>query len=141
FLLDRLDGNKVAAASVLLPIVPTTILLVTDQSQGWSAIACLVMGLSVGAELDCCAYLAARHFGTRNFGTLFGLINGMLLFGAGLAPLSANAVFDATRSYDLVLYALVPLFLMTAVLFLALGNYRNLDPVTGLPMNHPKPAG
>lgn len=134
FLLDRLDGNKVAAVSVLLPIIPTTILLLTDQSQAWAAFACLIMGLSVGTELDCCAYLAARHFGTRNFGTLFGSINGMLLFGAGLAPLTANAVFDATRSYDLVLYALFPLFVLTAILFLAMGNYRHLDPETGLPM-------
>ncbi|MDG2004878.1 MAG: MFS transporter [Novosphingobium sp.] len=134
FLLDRLDGNKVAAVSVLLPIIPTTILLMTDQSQAWAALACLIMGLSVGTELDCCAYLAARHFGTRHFGTLFGSINGMLLFGAGLAPLSANAVYDVTRSYDLVLYALFPLFVLTAILFLALGNYRHLDPETGIPM-------
>lgn len=134
FLLDRLDGNKVAAVSVLLPIVPTSILLLTDHSQGWSALACLVMGLSVGTELDCCAYLAARHLGTRNFGALFGSINGMLLFGAGIGPLAANAVFDATRSYDLVLYALIPLFILTAALFLALGSYRHLDPETGLPM-------
>lgn len=134
YLLDRLDGNKVAAASVLLPILPTVILLTTDQSQGWAAAACLVMGLSVGAELDCCAYLAARHFGTRHFGTLFGSINGMLLFGAGLAPLTANYVYDVTRSYDLVLYALLPLFLITAGLFLALGDYRKLDPETGQPL-------
>lgn len=134
YLLDRLDANKVAAASVLLPIVPTMILLATDGSQAWSAVACLVMGLSVGAELDCCAYLAARHFGTRNFGALFGTINGILLFGAGLAPLAANAVFDATRSYDLVLYGLLPLFVATAVLFLWLGSYSHLDRETGEPL-------
>jgi hypothetical protein len=118
----------------LLPIIPTTILLMTEQSQTSSAVACLIMGLSVGTELDCCAYLTARHFGTRNFGTLFGSINGVLLFGAGLAPLSANAVFDVTRSYDLVLYALLPLFVLTAILFLALGNYRHPHRETGLPM-------
>lgn len=134
FLLDRFDGNKVAAISVLLPIVPTTILLATDQSQLWAGLACLVMGLSVGAELDCCAYLAARHFGTRNFGALFGTINGMLLFGAGIAPLSANYVFDITRSYDLVLIALIPLFAITAVLFFFMGSYRHLDPDTGRPL-------
>jgi MFS family permease len=134
FLLDRLDGNKVAAVSVLLPILPTTILLMTDQSQAWSAFACLVMGFSVGTELDCAAYLAARHLGTRNFGALFGSMNGMMLFGAGVGPLAANAVFDVTRSYDLVLIALIPLFIATAALFLSLGSYRHLDPETGQPM-------
>ncbi len=140
FLLDRLDGNKVAAVSVILPIIPTTILLMTQESQGWAALAALVMGLSVGAELDCCAYLAARHFGTRNFGTLFGSINGMLLFGAGIAPLTANYVFDVTRSYDLVLWALLPMFAVTAVLFWTLGDYRHLDLETGQPEGDPQPA-
>ncbi|MDE8653805.1 MFS transporter [Novosphingobium album (ex Liu et al. 2023)] len=134
YLLDRLDGNKVAAVSVLLPILPAAILLATDHSQGWSAVACLVMGLSVGTELDACAYLAARHFGTRNFGALFGTINGLLLFGAGLAPLSANYIYDVTRSYDLVLMGLIPLFILTAILFLTLGSYRDLDPETGQPI-------
>ncbi|MEZ5744744.1 MAG: MFS transporter [Sphingomonadaceae bacterium] len=137
FLLDRLDGNKVAAVSVLLPIIPTTVLLLTQDSQAWAGFAAVIMGLSVGAELDCCAYLAARHFGTRNFGTLFGSINGMLLFGAGIAPLAANYVYDVTRSYDLVLWSLLPMFVLTAVLFLMLGDYRNLDHETGEPL----PAG
>lgn len=127
-LLDRFDGNKVAAASVLLPIVPASILLVTDHSLAWASIACIAMGLSIGTELDCCAYLAARHFGTRHFGTLFGSINGMLLFGAGIAPLAANYVYDVTRSYDLVLTGLIPLFFITALLFLSLGRYPALDP-------------
>jgi len=123
FLLDRFDGNRVAAFSVLLPIIPASILLGTDQSAGWAALACLLMGLSVGTEFDCCAYLAARHFGTRNFGALFGSITGLLLFGNGLAPLVANHVYDVTHSYDLVLAALIPLFVTTAALFLSLGPY------------------
>ncbi len=141
YLLDRLDGNKVAAVSVLLPIVPTTILLLTDQSQVWAGVACVIMGLSVGTELDCCAYLAARHFGTRNFGALFGSINGLLLFGAGLAPLSANYVYDVTRSYDLVLMVLIPLFVLTAIMFATLGSYRHLDPETGQPLADARAAG
>jgi len=134
-LLDRYDANKVAAISVIMPIAPTVIFLATDQSQAWAAVACLIMGISVGAELDTTAYLTARHFGARTFGSLFGTINGLLIFGAGLAPLAANAVFDATKSYDIVLIALIPLCVITAVLLLALGSYRHLDPETGVPMS------
>lgn len=122
-LLDRFNANIVAAVSVLVPIVPIAILLATDGSQLWAAAACLVMGLSIGAELDANAYLVSRHFGTRNFGALFGTINGLLLFGAGLAPLLANYSYDVTRSYDLVLLLLIPLCLVTSVLFLTLGRY------------------
>ena len=133
FLLDRFDGNKVATVSVLLPIVPASIFLATGGSPLWAAVACLVLGLSVGTELDCCAYLAARHFGTRHFGALFGSINGLLLFGNGLAPLIANSVYDAVRTYDPVLIALIPLFVITAILFLTLGRYPDLDPATAPP--------
>ena len=131
FLLDRFNGNVVAAGSCVLPLVSVAILLGAEGSQAWAAAAALVMGFAIGAELDCNAYLVGRHFGTRYFGSLFGTINGLLLFGTGIAPVLANLVYDATRSYDLVLYALFPAFLAPAVLFLALGSYRNLDPETG----------
>lgn len=131
FLLDRFNGNIVAAVSVILPIITVGILLGMDQSQFWAGVACLFMGFAIGAEVDCCAYLAGRHFGIRNFATLFGTINGLLLFGTGLAPVLANLVYDATRSYNLVMIAVIPAFLVTAILFLAMGNYRNLDPDTG----------
>ncbi|MEZ5734524.1 MAG: hypothetical protein R3E09_01760 [Novosphingobium sp.] len=57
FLLDRFNGNMVAAICVLLPIIPITIFLNTDGSQAWAALACLVMGLSIGTEVDCCVIL------------------------------------------------------------------------------------
>lgn len=122
-LLDRFNAGAVAAVSVLTPIITIAIFLGTEQSVVGAGIACFVLGLSVGTELDACAYLAARHFGLRSFGALFGAINGLLLFGAGLAPLVANHVYDVMRSYDAVLWAIIPACVVTAVLFLALGPY------------------
>lgn len=139
-LLDRFNGNVVAAVSVLLPVIPATILLATDASQGWAALAFVVMGLSVGTELDACAYLAARHFGTRHFGALFGTINGLLLFGNGLAPLVSNHVYDVTRSYDLVLWALIPMFVAAAALFLMLGRYPQHEAAPAAALPDPEPA-
>ncbi len=126
YLLDRFDANKVAGFSVLVPVIPLLILLGTDKAPLWAGIACLVMGLSVGTELDANAYLVARHFGTRNFGALFGTINGFLLLGNGIAPIVANHVYDVTRSYDLVLIVLLPLCAVAAVLFFTLGRYPDL---------------
>ncbi|MBW8753584.1 MAG: MFS transporter [Sphingomonadales bacterium] len=125
-LLDRFDAAKVAAASVVMPVV-TVALLLTFPSTGVAALACLILGLAVGTEVDCCAYLAARHFGLRAFGTLFGTMNGLMLFGNGIAPVLANHVYDVTRSYDIVLWAQIPACLGTMVLFLVLGPYPQLD--------------
>lgn len=134
FLLDRFNGNMVAAICVLIPIIPISILLTTDGSQAWAALACLLMGISIGTEVDCCAYLAARHFGTRNFGTLFGTINGLLLFGNGLAPFLANYGYDMMQTYDHVLLLLTPLYVVTSVLFATLGRFPVFDRA-GLPVN------
>ena len=134
YLLDTLDGNKVAAGCVVLQIIPIVILLATSGSQVWAALACLIVGLSVGTELDAAAYLAARHFGSRNFGSVFGIINGTLLFSAGVAPMAANYVYDVTRSYDWVLIGIIPPLLIAAILFLTLGDYRQLDEETGQPL-------
>jgi predicted MFS family arabinose efflux permease len=127
FLLDRFDAARVAAVSVAMPIV-TVALLLAFPSDRVAALACLILGLAVGTEVDCCAYLAARHFGLRSFGTLFGTMNGLMLFGNGIAPVLANHVYDVTRSYDIVLWAQVPACLGTILLFLLLGPYPQLEP-------------
>jgi len=127
YLLDRLDANKVAAFSVLLPTVTIALFLAFPGSMVVASIACVVLGLSVGAEVDACAYLAARHFGLRCFGTLFGTINGLMLFGNGIAPIIANYVYDVTRSYDLVMWGLIPACVASSILFLMLGAYPIFD--------------
>jgi MFS family permease len=122
-LLDRIDAARVAALSVTMPVVAVLVLLAVPGSALAAGAACVVLGLSVGAEVDCAAYLAARHFGLRSFGTLFGTLNGLMLFGNGLAPVLANHVYDVMATYSPVLWAQIPACLITAALFLWLGPY------------------
>ncbi len=125
-LLDRLDARKVAAVSVLIPIIAVGILL-TSHSVNGALAASFVLGLSAGTEVDACAYLAARHFGMRAFGALFGAINGLTIFANGLAPLIANIIYDATQSYTIFLWAVIPACGAAAMLFLMLGPYPEHD--------------
>src|SRR5439155_17163358 len=116
-------AKKVAAISVITPIF-FALLLLAPYNSGWiAALACLILGLSVGTEVDACAYLAARHFGIRSLGTLFGAINGFMLFANGLAPIGASYVYDMTKSYDVFLWAMLPICLVASLLFLSLGRY------------------
>ena len=123
FLLDRFNANKVAAGSVLTPIVSVLLLLTAPGSTNATMIAALILGLSVGTELDACAYLAARHFGLKSFGTLFGMINGLLLFFNGFAPFAANYAYDVMGNYHAVLWIEIPACLIAAMLFLLMGPY------------------
>ncbi|GGC13192.1 MFS transporter [Novosphingobium endophyticum] len=123
YLLDRFNAGRVAGFGVLIPLIVIAILLAFKGSVPAAAAACFVLGLSVGLEVDGCAYLAARHFGIKSFGTMFGAINGLILFGSGIAPIIANAIFDVTHSYDLFLWLSIPAFLVASVLWLSLGQY------------------
>ncbi|MBB4860656.1 MFS family permease [Novosphingobium chloroacetimidivorans] len=123
YLLDRFNAAKVAGMGVLIPLVVIVLLLAFENSVLMAALACLILGLAVGLEVDGCAYLAARHFGVKSFGTIFGTINGLLLFGSGIAPIVANAIFDVTGSYELFLWLSTPAFLTASALWLNLGPY------------------
>lgn len=136
-LLDRFDANRVAAISVAIPILSIGLLLLFPDSNVLAGVAMLSLGLALGAEVDACAYLAARHFGMRSFGLLFGTINGIVVFGAGAAPVVANHIYDVVGSYDPVLWATLPLCALAAFLFLSLGAYPDFDGEARLPADEP----
>lgn len=123
YLIDRINGNFVAAVSVLLPIISSLLLLYVPGYAGAALLAAALLGLSLGAELDAVAYLATRHLGLRSFGVLFGTIAGLLSLSAGVGPMLVSYVFDVTRSYELALWSYIPLCGLAAVLFLSLGRY------------------
>lgn len=123
FLLDRFDAARVAAVSVTMPILSIVLLLALPGSDLAAGAAMLLLGLALGTEVDACSYLSARHFGMRAFGSLFGTINGFVVFGTGIAPVAANYVYDLAGSYDPVLWATAPLCAFAALLFLSLGPY------------------
>lgn len=123
YLMDRINGNLVAAVAVLLPIISCTLLLTMPGDAGAAKVAAVFLGLSLGAELDAVAYLATRHLGMRSFGLLFGVISGLLSLATGIGPVVVSYSFDVTGTYTLALYAFIPACIVSAALFLSLGPY------------------
>ena len=123
YLLDRVNGNIVAGVAVALPVIPAALLIAAPGVVPVAAVAALVLGLSLGAELDAVAYLATRHFGLRNFGVIFGTIAGLLSLSTGLGPLLVSLTYDLSGSYVPVLAAYIPLSLIASALFFSLGRY------------------
>lgn len=122
FLLDRFPGEKVAMISFMLPSVAALLLLSGGGTWTLSA-AALVIGLSLGSELDVIVYLATRHFGLRRFGVLFASMMVAVGLGTGLGPVAAGTVFDMTGSYTIFIWAVIPLVLIGAALVGTLGPY------------------
>ncbi len=123
FLLDRYSGPLIAAVSFALPIVACLLLLTFNGSHHSAILIGLLIGASLGAEIDVVAYLSARYFGLRNYGFLFGSIAGLLSLGAGLGPTLAGVIWDRYGSYDPLMWVLIPVFFISAVLVGSLGRY------------------
>lgn len=50
-----------------------------------------MVGCAAGAEHDIAAYFAARYFGLKHFGAIYGLLYTLYNVGAGLGPPLAGA--------------------------------------------------
>ncbi|MBF2754223.1 MAG: hypothetical protein ISN29_03070 [Gammaproteobacteria bacterium AqS3] len=77
----------------------------------------LAVGFTVGAEIDLIGYLAARYFGLKNYGVIYGVIFGVTIFGLGVAPFLAGLAYDALGNYDWAIAASGIGLLLSAVLF------------------------
>lgn len=111
-LLDRFAGHLVGAVAFLLPMIACLLLFLDGARPSAQAAAAAFVGLTVGSEVDVIAYLAAKHFGLKNFGSLYGALVMALTLGTAFGPLAAGAVFDHYHSY-------VPFLLLTAVMMAA----------------------
>jgi MFS family permease len=111
-LLDRFPGHVVGACAFLIPVAGCALLLTNGANPASQAAAAAIFGLTVGSEVDVIAYLAAKHFGLKSFGALYGVLQVALAVGTAFGPLAAGAVFDRYGGYTHFLMATI--FLMTA---------------------------
>ncbi|MDO6414595.1 MFS transporter [Sphingomonas sp. BIUV-7] len=122
-LVDRTNPLFVASASLAMPALSAALLLLAGPgSTVASTLAILVLGLSVGAELEAATFLTARYFGLRSFGLLFSIIASSATVATGVGPLLASYVHDQTGSYRWMLITAIPLSLMAGAMILSLGT-------------------
>ena len=119
-LLDRLPGRYVGACAFVVAIMAYALLLYGDRVVSPS-VAAVIIGLTLGAEVDVIAYLATRHFGLKNFGALFGGLVAALALGAAFGPLGAGATFDHYGTYAPFLTLAMVLMGISSVLMASLG--------------------
>ena len=120
-LLDRFPAHLIGATAFMLPILAAVLLLWDGANPLSQSIAAATLGLTAGFEVDVIAYLAARHFGLKNFGALYGAQVMALSLGAACGPLAAGAVFDRYGSYAPFLTLAVVLTTLSALALLTLG--------------------
>lgn len=99
FLLDRFRASVVGSIIFLLPVIGCIVLLTSGASAAGATFAAILIGLTLGAEVDVIVYLVTKHFGLLSFGKLYGGLLAALSIGTALGPWTAAKVFDSTGTY------------------------------------------
>jgi predicted MFS family arabinose efflux permease len=123
YLLDRFWAPAIAAFALVLPIASCVILAAGVTHVSVATAAVILVGFAAGAEFDLVAFLTARYFGMRHFGSLYGVLYAIFVSASGVAPGLFGRVFDATGSYATALYAGGVSLLIGAGMVLTLGRY------------------
>lgn len=121
FLLDRFRAQHVGAVAFMLPVLGLGLLLTDGANPAYQMMAAASIGLTLGAEVDVIAYLAAKYFGLKNFGALYGAMVMALSLGTSFGPLSAGAIYDRYGSYAPFMTLDIALMLISALALLSLG--------------------
>lgn len=123
-LLDKIAGYVVGSINVLLPAGTILLISLFPHSGVAIVIGICLFGFAVGGELDCLIYLVSRCFSEHRFGTIFGLIMSVISLGIGVGPYLFSLVHDTTGSYQLALSTIIPLCLISSLLFVGLRSAR-----------------
>ncbi|MDD5038839.1 MAG: MFS transporter [Dehalococcoidales bacterium] len=97
---DRIGGKRVLVAMCLL--ISVALLGFAGTRAIWMLyLLAAIFGLGFGGFVSVKSPLAAQLFGLSSHGAIFGVASFCATVGAGIGPLVAGAIFDATNSYSL----------------------------------------
>ncbi|NBC36029.1 MFS transporter [Novosphingobium sp. FSY-8] len=123
WLLDRFWAPGCALAVLMVPALGSFLLSHTGVTHPQALFAVVCLGLGAGFEFDLLAYLIARYFGRRNYGTIYGCFYTVIALGGGLGPVVYGRAFDVTGGYGAVLLGGVGCLILGGLLLLPLGPY------------------
>lgn len=128
WLLDHMWAPAVAMMLFVAFSVAFRLLISQSQSIALVWFVVLATGLVAGVEFDIMAFCAARYFGRRHYGLIYGTLSCFFALGAGTGPMIYGRVFDVTKSFDLAMRISATAILMSGALLLSLGSYRYRSP-------------
>jgi MFS family permease len=128
YVADRVRSRVLPLVAFSLPAVGYAMILYGDGSIPVLAVATFIIGCGGGSALHMILYLTTQYAGLRNFGKIYGSIAALMGLGAGVGPLAAGLVHDATGSYTLFLTGAIPVLVVAGLLVFGLGPFPEFKP-------------
>jgi MFS family permease len=111
--------KRVAAGVLTLAALGAAIWLGRPETVG-AIFGVVLLGFSIGAELDLLSFFIAACFGLRHYGVIYGWLGAFFYTGMAAGGLGYAIVHDRTSSYQGAILGSVFLLLASAGLFLIL---------------------
>jgi MFS family permease len=125
YLIDRYFAPYVAVALTLGTAVGCLLLLYADLA--FAPLAGILVGLSLGADVDIIAFLTSRYFGMSRYSFIYAIIYSTYAVGASVGPALAGIGFDATGSYTAVLWSAIGLLVVAAGAMMCLPRFEGSE--------------
>lgn len=126
YLMDRIFAPYVACACFVLSAIGIGI-LATGVTDYRVYIAAVLIGFSIGAEIDLLAFMTGRYFGLKHFGRIYGLLFASMMIGVSIGPYVYGLCFDITGSYMPVLSLSCLLVISVAIVTGLLPGYPDFQ--------------
>jgi MFS family permease len=120
---DRVFAPRVACVAFALAACGCWLL--AWGGAEWAAVAAVLVGLAMGAEVDLISYLVARYFGLGAYGSIYGWLYAVFMVGSSIGPVIAGAAFDRWGNYDVGIAVLGSSLAIAAVIALRLRPFPN----------------
>lgn len=121
-LLDLRRPDLTAAGCMALAAIGSLILLKSDGHPALVVLAVVLVGISLGAELDIISFFVSRLFGLRHYGALYGVLSLFLYLGMAGGGFAYALSRQHLGSYDGAIVGSCTLLLTAALLLLGLAK-------------------
>ena len=128
FVIDRVWAPGVAACVLSLPAIGAWLMAGPVVTPTTAILAIALLGFAQGAEYDFLAFLAARYFGMRHYGALYGLLVIPVAMATAIGAAGMGYMRDLTGSFNAGLPWIGVAFVVGGTLLLSLGRYPPVPP-------------
>ena len=123
WLLDRVWAPAAAFGILLLPAAGCWLLAQPHISASSAMLAVISLGLAAGFEFDLLAFLIARYFGRRRYGSIYGCFYVVIAVGGATGPVLFGRIYDLTGSYARILLIGAVCIVSGGAILLGMGKY------------------
>ncbi len=118
YLLDKIPAGLLGATIFLLALVGILLWLWIGVQA--APVTAILIGLTIGAEVDLVAYLISRLFPQTSYARFFAWVYSAFMLGSGLSPLIAGWIVDRQGSYNLFIQGSSVALIIVSITFLLL---------------------